>query len=84
MYYNITGVMKIVVAMIVITVHVLFDSDHSMKRRYIALAKCVVVGQQQQQQQTELSKKERNETIDEKMRNGANINQIFSNENYHF
>ncbi|KAL3981861.1 hypothetical protein ACH3XW_44815 [Acanthocheilonema viteae] len=43
-----------------------------MKRRYIALAKCVVVSQQEKQQ-TELSDEESNETTDKKITNGSAI-----------
>ncbi|CAG9535856.1 unnamed protein product [Cercopithifilaria johnstoni] len=64
--------MKIVVAMIVIVIHILFHNDHSMKRRYVTLAKCVVVSQQQKQQ-NELSGEGSNEIIDEKITNGNAI-----------
>lgn len=55
--------MKVVAAMIVIAIHVLFDIDYSMKTWYIALAKCVVVNQQEKEQ-TKLSDEENKEATD--------------------
>uniref|UniRef100_A0A1I7VJI5 Secreted protein n=1 Tax=Loa loa TaxID=7209 RepID=A0A1I7VJI5_LOALO len=60
--------MKIVAAMTVIVIHALFHIDLSMKRKHIALAKCVVVSQKRKQQGG-LSGDEVNKRTDEKITN---------------
>ncbi|VDK76653.1 unnamed protein product [Litomosoides sigmodontis] len=76
--------MKTVVAMVAIIIHVLLDTDHSMRTRYTALAKCVVVSPQQQgNQQADLSEKARNETIDERKANESTTRSTTTTPCYH-